>query len=67
MTDKELNIKAIDVLRTALGTMVIRPIFKTDPSDITNKLLVSNFQYPIIEGEARKEAEDKLRELINSL
>lgn len=67
MTEKELNIKAIDVLRTALGTMVIKPVFKMDPADVTNKLLVSNFQYPILEGEARMEAEDKLRELISFL
>lgn len=64
--NKELNIKAIDVLRTALGTMVMFPTEVTNP-DTFQKEVRGSVQRPILEGEIRKETESKLRELINSL
>lgn len=66
-TSAKDTIDAIDTLRTVLGTMVIKPVFKTDQNDISNKILVSNFQYPIVEGEDRKLVEKKLVSLINKL
>lgn len=63
MTDKELNIKAIDVLRTALGTMVMFPIEVTNP-DTFQKEVRGSVQRPILEGEKRTKVENKLLELI---
>lgn len=63
----EHKIKAIDVLRTLLGTMVLKPEFKTDPNDITSKVLISNNQHPIVEGVERKVVLDKMIDLVKSL
>lgn len=64
MKDK---IQAIDALRTVLGTMVIIPMFKSDPNNIGSKVLESAHQYPIIEGEDRVKIKNKLIELVESI
>lgn len=66
MTEKELNIKAIDALRTVLGTMVIIPTEGINRDTFQNEVKGS-VQRPIIEGEDRNKIKDKLLELVNSL
>lgn len=66
MTERELNIKAIDVLRTALGTMVVFPIESTN-TETFQKQVTGSVQRPILEGENRSKVEDKLLELIDEL
>ena len=62
----EDTIKAIDVLRATLGTMVQEPTYHKSEI-VGEKEFKMYIQYPILAGEARREAEIKLRELINSL
>lgn len=66
---KEDNlIKAIETLRVVLGTMVMKPVFRNNPTEIGGeKILVSNHQHPIVEGSDRTKVESKLMELINKL
>lgn len=64
--NSEAVIKAIDVLKTVLGTMVLIPIMKTNPDTFT-KEAVGAVQRPIVEGDNRKVVEDKMLELIKSL
>lgn len=62
----EESIKAIDALRTVLGTMVIVPTEETDPGTF-KKVITGSVQRPIIEGEDRNKVKTKLLEIIDSL
>lgn len=63
---KEEKIRAIDVLRTLLGTMVMFPVEITNP-DTFQKEVKGSVQRPIIEGEDRNIVKNKLIELIKSI
>lgn len=62
----EITIKAIDTLRTALGTMVIIPNEETDPNTF-KKIVSGSVQRPILEGEDRDKVKKKLLELVDNL
>lgn len=62
----EEKIKAIDALRTVLGTMVIVPTEETDP-DTFKKVVTGSVQRPILEKEVRKIVENKLIDVVHSL
>lgn len=59
-------IKAVDALRTLLGTMVIIPNEETDPNTF-KKIVTSSTQRPILEGEDRTKVKNKLLAIIDSL
>lgn len=64
--DEVVKVKAIDALRTVLGTMVIIPTEETDPNTF-KKVSLGSVQRPIIEGEDRNIVKNKLIELIKSI
>jgi len=63
----EDKIKAIDTLKTVLGTMVIFPIETFDLENVGQKKITGSVQRPILEGENRTKVERKLLELIDSI
>lgn len=65
--EKDLTIKAIDALKTVLGTMVLFPIEEFDLNKIGSKNITGSVQRPIVEGEDRIKIQNKLLELINKL
>lgn len=62
----EEKIKAIDALRTVLGTMVIVPTEETDP-DTFKKVVTGSVQRPIIEGEDRIKIKNRIISIIETL
>jgi hypothetical protein len=65
--ETNLNIvERIEILIKALGTMVIIPQYVIDEGSIT-KRYNGGIQQPILQDEARVEAENKLLELIKQL
>ena len=70
MTDKEQHDKvltSIDVLIKSLGTMVMIPKYESDPNNIGAKVFAGTIQQPILQGDYRDIALDKLNELIKQL
>lgn len=63
----EDKIKAIEVLKTVLGTMVQEPIFESDQTIIGEKQFKMYLQKPIIEGEDRTKVRNKLMDLVQQL
>lgn len=64
--DSSDEVKRIDILIKALGTMVLKPQFETDQVTF-RKTCIASVQEPILLDENRKVAEDKLIQLIKSL
>lgn len=62
----EETIKAIDALRTVLGTMVIVPTEETDPGSF-KKVVTGSVQRPIIEGTSRDIVKNQLLNLVDKL
>lgn len=60
-------IGSIETLKSVLGTMVIFPDIVSDPNNIGQKIHRGSIQQPILLGDNRKIAEDKLVELIGKL
>lgn len=63
----EIEIKAIDTLKSVLGTMVLMPKYRTDTNQIGNKIFEGNEQVPILMGKNRELVENKLIDLISRL
>lgn len=67
MTEEGNIIKAIEVLKTVLGTMVQEPIYESNQQIIGEKQFKMYIQKPIIEGEDRTKIKNKLMELVHQL
>lgn len=63
----EDRVKAIEVLKTVLGTMVQEPVYESDPNNIGGKQFKMYLQKPIIEGEDRLVIKNKLMDLVHQL
>lgn len=65
--DSSDEVKRIDILIKALGTMVIVQDIQSDPNNIGQVINKGSIQVPILQDSNRKIAEDKLVQLIKSL
>lgn len=61
-----IKIQKIEILVKALGTMILKPQFETDPNTFV-KHQIQPVQEAILLDENRKTAEDKLVQLIKQL
>lgn len=61
------DVRSIEVLIKALGTMVMEPQYENDPSQIGVKRFLTNIQKPIMEGQDRVVLSNKLMELVDKL
>lgn len=58
----------IEVCIKALGTMVMKPQYETNPNEIGSKKYVGNTQMPIVEKEEHRDLIlNKLLALVNSI
>jgi hypothetical protein len=64
---EEEKIDKVEILIKVLGTMVINPSYDSDPNNIGKKIFTGPIQSPMLQGDSRKVAEDKLVELIKTL
>lgn len=62
-----LKLQKIDCLVKAIGTMVMIPKYESDPNNIGAKVFAGTIQQPILQGDYRDTALDKLNELIKQL
>lgn len=62
-----LKLQKIDCLIKALGTMVMKPEYESDPNNIGSKLFKGSIQQPILLDNQREDALVKLNQLINSI
>ena len=67
VTETKDRVLVIDSLKSLLGTMVLFPEFTSDPNNIGQKIHKGNIQKPILEGENRRLAEDKLMSILKDL
>lgn len=63
----ETKIQKVDTLIKALGTMVVKPEYTSDPTTIGKKTFTGSIQQPILQDTNRDIAEAKLIELIKQL
>lgn len=61
------KLATITTLKEVLGTMVIMPNYQSDPHNIGSKTYLGNIQQPILDGDKREIALEKLTEYIRSL
>lgn len=67
INNSDENVRVIEVLIKALGTMVMEPEYRQDPNNIGERYLVTTVQKPIFEGEDRKILTKKLLETVEQL